>query len=241
MNPSSFPFPWKLHEMLDDAEKDESFQSIMSWLPDRENAFRIHNSAAFVDLVMPKYFKQTKYKSFQRQINIWGFCRISSGPDKGGYVHPYFVRDKPSLCCQMVRRKIKGGFSTFKRTSSVATRSLSKPNKTCFSSPCLMQKEFGDAPFFSNAPVACYSSVQPAASNGVGVLLEAGSPLVEQRTTDFVKNHSAAAKSFSRLAISPRSQSRNHSLKQWLDIHDDDEQELLQVLPSNFDLESIFS
>jgi hypothetical protein len=102
VNPSSIPFPWKLHEMLKDAKKDEGFQSIISWLPDHENAFWVHNSAAFVDLVMPKYFKKAKYKSFQRQVNIWGFCCIPSGRDRGGYVHPCFIRGKPSLCRQMV-------------------------------------------------------------------------------------------------------------------------------------------
>jgi hypothetical protein len=244
MNPSSFPFPWKLHEMLDDAEKDESFQSIMSWLPDRENAFRIHNSAAFVDLVMPKYFKQTKYKSFQRQLNIWGFCRITSGRDKGGYVHPCFIRGKPSLCRQMVRRKIKGGFSTsVANAASVATHSLSNPLTTCSSAPCLMQTEFGDAPFFSTASMARSSSLQVlasslqllASSGGVGVLLEAES--LQGGRTDSVKNYSTVDESSSRQAISPR----RPSLKQWIDIHDDDEQALLQIFPSNFDPESIFS
>jgi hypothetical protein len=229
--------------MLDDAEKDEGFQSIISWLPDHENAFRVHNSAAFVDLIMPKYFKQTKYKSFQRQVNIWGFCRIPSGLDKGGYVHPCFIRGKPSLCRQMVRRKkIKGGFSTSKKTASVATDPLSNPLKTCSSSPCLMHKEFGDAPFFSPAPVARSSFLQPyelLASSGVGILLETGS--LQGGRTDFVKNYSTVDKSSSRRAISSRSQSRRHSVKQWIDIHDDDEQALLQVFPSNFDPESIFS
>jgi hypothetical protein len=111
--PSGISFPWRLHEMLDDAEKDDFFQSIISWLPDHENAFRVHNSAAFVNIVMPKYFNQTKYKSFQRQLNIWGFCRITSGRDKGGYIHPCFIRGQHSLCRQMVRRKIKGGFSCY--------------------------------------------------------------------------------------------------------------------------------
>jgi hypothetical protein len=145
MNLSSIPFPWKLHEMLDHAKKDEGFQSIISWLPDHENAFRVHNSAAFLDLVMPEYFKQTKYRSFQRQINIWGFCHIPSGQDKGGYVHPCLIRGKPSLCLQMAQRKIKkegGLFSTSRKTASVATLSLSSSlsSKTCASRPCLMYK-----------------------------------------------------------------------------------------------------
>jgi hypothetical protein len=231
LNPApSFSFPWKMHEILDDAEKDEGFQSIISWLPDHKDAFRVHNPADFIDLVMPKYFKQTKYKSFQRQLNIWGFCRITSGRDKGGYVHPCFIRGKPSLCRQMVRRKIKGGFST-----SVAN--------TCSSAPCLMQTEFGDAPFFSTASMARSSSLQVlasslqllASSGGVGVLLEAES--LQGGRTDSVKNYSTVDESSSRQAISPR----RPSLKQWIDIHDDDEQALLQIFPSNFDPESIFS
>jgi hypothetical protein len=274
VNPSCIPFPWKLHEMLDDAEKDEGFQSIISWLPDHENAFRVHNAAAFVDLVIPKYFNQTKYKSFQRQVNIWGFCRIPRGRDKGGYVHPCFIRGKPSLCRQMVRQKSsKGGFSTFKEktASVVATHSVSSnPLKTCFSSPCLMHTEFGDAPFFSPASpaVARSSSLQPPvvsyelllATSSAGVLLgdalleAAGSALLCERT-DVVKNYSTTtevvlAKSsiIRHQPISPRttsqSSSRRHHnslLKQWIDIHDDDdEQALLQVFPSNFDPETIF-
>jgi hypothetical protein len=110
-----------------------------------------------------------------------------------------------------------------------------------------MQKEFGDAPFFSPAPLARSSSLQPAvvscelhtSTSGVGVLLEAA-PL-QGGQTGFVKNYSTVDKSSSRQAISPLSQIMRHSLKQWIDIHDDDEQALLQVFPSNFDPESIFS
>jgi hypothetical protein len=100
------PFPWKLHEMLDTAEK-EGREFIVSWLP-QGNGFRVHSSESFVSRVMPRYFKQTKYKSFQRQLNIWGFQRIIQGSDKGGYTHLNFLRGKPSLCRHMRRQKIKG-------------------------------------------------------------------------------------------------------------------------------------
>jgi hypothetical protein len=109
-----------------------------------------------------------------------------------------------------------------------------------------MHKEFGDAPFFSPVPVARSSFLQPAivsyellASSGVDILLETGS--LQGGGTDFVKNYSTVDESPRRQALSSRSQSRRHSVKQWIDIHDDDEQALLQVFPSNFDPESMFS
>mmetsp|Transcript_118017 Transcript_118017/g.176319 ORF Transcript_118017/g.176319 Transcript_118017/m.176319 type:complete len:378 (+) Transcript_118017:96-1229(+) len=102
----NIPFPWKLHELLDVAEAD-AFTNIVSWLPN-QHSFRVHDIQKFVDHIMKRFFKQTKYKSFQRQLNMWGFERILNGPEKGGYSHNYFVRGKPSLCCHMTRLKVKG-------------------------------------------------------------------------------------------------------------------------------------
>lgn len=102
----NIPFPWKLHEMLGTCE-NEGLNHIVSWLPDN-TSFRVHNPNFFTSNIIGKFFKQTKYKSFQRQLNIWGFQRIISGPNKGGYTHKYFVRLKESLCCMMSRQKVKG-------------------------------------------------------------------------------------------------------------------------------------
>jgi hypothetical protein len=102
----NIPFPWKLHEMLDACEK-EGVGHIVSWLPDNAS-FRVHNTVLFMENVIRNFFKQTKYKSFQRQLNIWGFQRILSGPSKGGYSHKYFIRSNESMCCMMSRQKIKG-------------------------------------------------------------------------------------------------------------------------------------
>jgi hypothetical protein len=103
---TSLQFPWKLHEMLDDAEI-EGFTYIVSWLPDY-NSFKVHDQEAFTSLIMARYFRQTKYKSFQRQLNIWCFQRIARGEGRGGYMHALFVRAKPSLCYSMKRTKSKG-------------------------------------------------------------------------------------------------------------------------------------
>ena len=58
-------FPWKLHEMLELAEP-VGFEEIVSWLPDGKS-FKVYNSANFVRKIMPNFFQQSKYKSFQRQ------------------------------------------------------------------------------------------------------------------------------------------------------------------------------
>jgi hypothetical protein len=100
------PFPWKVHEMLNDAES-EGIDSVASWLPDG-TSFKVFNTKLFVEMIMPRYFNQTKYKSFQRQLNIWGFERIQEGAERGGYSHHFLLRDNVSLCRHMKRTRVKG-------------------------------------------------------------------------------------------------------------------------------------
>lgn len=75
------PFPWRLHQMLEAIDKAGD-SSIVSWLPDGKH-FQVHNSQAFVDRVIPKFFKQKSYKSFQRQLHLYGFQRETDGPNRG--------------------------------------------------------------------------------------------------------------------------------------------------------------
>lgn len=100
------PFPWKLHIMLD-AMDETGDKSIVCWQP-HGRAFMVHKPKDFVQEVMPHFFNQTKYASFQRQLNLYGFSRLTHGPDKGAYYHNCFVRGKRHLCKGMIRQKIKG-------------------------------------------------------------------------------------------------------------------------------------
>lgn len=52
------PFPWKLHEMLD-AMAHEGSHSVVTWQP-HGRAFMVHKPKEFVEVIMPKYFNQTK-------------------------------------------------------------------------------------------------------------------------------------------------------------------------------------
>jgi len=100
------PFPWKLHEMLENVEGD-GFSHLVSW-QSHGRAFVVKDSVRFVEKVMPFYFKQSKFASFQRQLNLYGFRRLTQGKDKGCYFHDCFLRGKRSLCNEMSRQKVKG-------------------------------------------------------------------------------------------------------------------------------------
>lgn len=100
------PFPFKLHEMLEGVQR-EGLSHIVSWQP-HGRAFLVHKPRAFVDTVLKQYFRQSKYTSFQRQLNLYGFRRLTLGPDTGGYYHEYFLRDRVFLFQNILRTKIKG-------------------------------------------------------------------------------------------------------------------------------------
>jgi len=97
----SNPFPNMLHAILI-ASESEGTMDIVSWRP-HGRAFRIHKRDAFCEQILPQYFKQSKITSFQRQLNLYGFLRISRGPDAGAYYHEYFLRGRKELCVHIRR------------------------------------------------------------------------------------------------------------------------------------------
>ncbi len=112
-------FPWKLHELLEQVEKDGMAQ-IVSWLPGGK-AFKVHKKEEFCSKIMPHYFASNKYKTWQRSLNLWGFESVVRGPDKGACHHRAFVRGHPDLCKNMTRVKIKGSLPE----TSEASKSMS--------------------------------------------------------------------------------------------------------------------
>jgi len=105
-NRAGISFPQKLHSVLDMIEKDNR-ADIISWQP-HGRSIMVHKPDLFVKIVMPTYFRQTKITSFQRQLNMYGFQRISTGLDKGAYYHEFFLRGLPHLCGRMVRTRVNG-------------------------------------------------------------------------------------------------------------------------------------
>lgn len=79
---------------------NEEHSDIISWLP-HGNGFLIHKKKAFANEILPNHFKASKFTSFTRKLNRWGFSRAPRGPETGAYFHKLFCRDKPELCLQM--------------------------------------------------------------------------------------------------------------------------------------------
>jgi len=100
------PFPDKLYRLIEDAQA-EGKSDIISFFS-HGRAFAIHDPDRFREEIMPRFFRQTKLASFQRQLNLYGFRRITRGPDSGGYYHAMFVRSRPDLCSYMRRTKVRG-------------------------------------------------------------------------------------------------------------------------------------
>lgn len=71
-------------------------------------AWKVLDKRLLVEEVIPKYFGQTKFPSFTRQLSGWGFKRLlGAGPDFGCYYHECFLRGQP-LLTHLMRRNSPG-------------------------------------------------------------------------------------------------------------------------------------
>lgn len=96
-------FPVKLHQMLTEAER-QGLDSILSWQVDGRS-FRVHKPKQFVEEILLQYFRCSKIKSFQRQLNFYKFSRIVGGPLDGSYKHPLFIRGDSESAAKIRRHQ----------------------------------------------------------------------------------------------------------------------------------------
>jgi len=112
--------------------------------------------------VLPRYVSQTRYKSFVRQLNMWGYICMHGGrtaPERGSYRHPCFVRGNPSLCANMVRCKIKN--KNRKRRSSKNDTQHQLVSATTKSTPHQQKEPMAASPVSSShADTVTSSAVQ---------------------------------------------------------------------------------
>lgn len=94
-------FPEKLYRMIEELEAQDK-DDIISFVADGR-AIAIHRPDAMEAEIIPSYFRHTKLSSFKRQLSMYGFQRITSGPLEGAFEHPMFRAKAPELCRQMKR------------------------------------------------------------------------------------------------------------------------------------------
>jgi hypothetical protein len=92
-------FPMKLYDILCNPE----FHHAISWMP-HGRSWKVLNKDFFMEEICPQYFAQTRYESFIRQVNGWGFKRMRrEGPDRSSYYHENFLRGYPNMIDHMRR------------------------------------------------------------------------------------------------------------------------------------------
>ncbi|ACI64509.1 HSF36, heat shock transcription factor DNA-binding domain-containing protein, DNA binding, transcription factor [Thalassiosira pseudonana CCMP1335] len=95
-------FPMKLYDILCNPE----FHHAISWMP-HGRSWKVLNKDFFMEEICPQYFAQTRYESFIRQVNGWGFKRMRrEGPDRSSYYHENFLRGYPNMIDHMRRLRI---------------------------------------------------------------------------------------------------------------------------------------
>jgi hypothetical protein len=68
-------FVEKVYDMLETAER-EGFDEIVRWEEDGKS-LKVHKSEEFEKKIQPKYFNQTKLRSFQRKVRPWRETEIT--------------------------------------------------------------------------------------------------------------------------------------------------------------------
>ncbi|CAE7794609.1 HSF2 [Symbiodinium microadriaticum] len=98
-------FPQKLFALMEMEPAD-----VVCWT-ERGLSFRVVDPEKFAEEVVPKYFRHTKMTSFQRQLNLYGFRRVTKGEDTGSYYHPKFQRGRRDFISEIKRLPGKSSLS----------------------------------------------------------------------------------------------------------------------------------
>ena len=117
-------FVAKLWALVNDPLCDD----LIAWSSSGES-FHVSDQSRFSREILPRYFKHNNFASFIRQLNMYGFRKVSTiehgslknERDDIEFTHPYFVRGQDSLLEFIKRRTpdnhqksiIQGGINDF--------------------------------------------------------------------------------------------------------------------------------
>jgi len=100
-------FPAKLYDLVDGHSQVPEDEAIVTWC---ENglAFIVRDLNRFCEEVLPAHFCHNKWASFIRQLNLYGFRRITQGQSSGAYWHKFFQKGEPHLLRGIKRSRRQG-------------------------------------------------------------------------------------------------------------------------------------
>lgn len=114
----------KLWKMVNDPKTD----NLICWGKDGKT-FIIRNEVQFWCTLLPLYYKHNNMSSFIRQLNMYGFHKISllnssitNDKVEVEFVHPYFQRDEPGLLGNIKRKVTSSRYSSEKNLPEVANQ-----------------------------------------------------------------------------------------------------------------------
>jgi len=91
-------FSLKLHGIL---EKEE-YKNYVTWMA-HGRGFRILVPRIFEEVICPIYFNHSRYSTFMRQLNNYGFKLLTKGRDRNVHYHESFLRGLPHVVKYMPR------------------------------------------------------------------------------------------------------------------------------------------
>ncbi|CAJ1935412.1 unnamed protein product [Cylindrotheca closterium] len=107
-------FPGKLMSILESAEA-EKYDHIVAWCPNG-SAFTVREKDLFIQQICSAHFKLTRWRSFAKQLNDWGFLRDRKR-NSSTFSHPIFRRGDPESLTRMIRTDSKQKRESCGRTS----------------------------------------------------------------------------------------------------------------------------
>jgi len=124
--PTDHPIPEFLHQLTKMLSDNEN-SSMISWIDKR---IVVHDPPGLTTKVFHKYFRHSNYASFQRQLNYFGFRKVTGKKGKMhpcSYVHDHVTSDLRSLLA-IKRKNTKKSASKINSSSNVNAEATSTPS-----------------------------------------------------------------------------------------------------------------
>ena len=167
----SFPLVVACH--LTKAESDR-YSHICHWKL-HGRSFCVLDRDLFVTHIMPLYFRQSQFASFQRQLNLYGLERLSRKylDCFGVYCHPHFVWTHPELCRHVQRHHHQ------QDTTTTTTKSKKKKSSSTTTTATVTEQDLAQLPpmpdigpeHMSNKPIA-FSELEPPNEPAAAAILQ---------------------------------------------------------------------